>query len=98
MAIIGRKRAKTRNSVRNKPMVPANVHMSTQVGWKNPQEVGRKSRVKLVAIITKRSNHMPMLVVIEITNITHRLVRSFLNQYSCGINTLHEYMDHAAHQ
>ncbi len=34
IAIIGRKRAKSRNSVRNSPKVPANVHMSTQVGWK----------------------------------------------------------------
>ena len=41
---------------------------------------------------------MPMLVVMLMTNITHRLVRIFLNQYSCGINTLQEYIDQAAHQ
>ena len=33
-AIIGRKRKKRRNSVRNRPKVPTNVRMSTNVGVK----------------------------------------------------------------
>ena len=39
-------------------------------------------------MITKRSNHMPMLTKIEITNSTGMLVRTFLNQKSCGESTL----------
>ena len=35
-------------------------------------------------MITKRSNHMPMLTKIETMNITGMLRRSFLNQKSCG--------------
>ncbi len=64
----------------------------------SPTSVGRKSRVKLVAIITKRSNHMPIFVVMLMTNITHRLLRMLLNQYNCGMKTLQVYIDHAAHQ
>ena len=51
-----------------------------------------------MAIITKRSNHIPMLVVMLMMNITHRLVRMRLNQYSCGMIRLQVYIDHAAHQ
>ena len=39
-------------------------------------------------MITKRSNHMPMLTKIEITNMNGTLVRSFLNQKNCGEITL----------
>src|SRR5438309_1629264 len=39
-------------------------------------------------MITKRSNHMPMLTKIEITNSAVMLVRIFLNQSSRGSNAL----------
>ena len=39
-------------------------------------------------MMTKRSNHMPMFTKIEMTNMTGMLVRSFLNQKSCGEITL----------
>ena len=40
---------------------------------------------------------MPMLVMIDSTNITEMLVRIFLNQYNCGEKTLQEYIVQAAH-
>ena len=49
-------------------------------------------------MITKRSNHMPMLMTSEITNITGMLVRSFLNQNSCGEITLQVIIVQYAHQ
>ena len=39
-------------------------------------------------MITKRSNHMPMLTKIETTKSASRLCRTFLNQNSCGTSTL----------
>src|SRR5271157_3325650 len=88
-AIMGRKRTNNRKRVRKSPNVPTNVMMSMMVGRKYPQDDGKKSRCSEVAIITKRSNHMPMLVVIEITNMIGTLVRIFLNQNNWGIMTLH---------
>ena len=41
-------------------------------------------------MMTKRSNHIPMLIRIETTNITGMLVRNFLNQKTCGLRTLQE--------
>jgi hypothetical protein len=49
---------------------------------------GRKSWCSEVTMITKRSNHIPMLTKIEITNSATTLSRSFLNQKSCGTSTL----------
>src|SRR5579885_1867075 len=79
-------------------MVPANVQISTHVGRKYPHELDRKSRCRLVTIMTNRSNHIPMLVVMEMMNITGIDRRIALIQKSCGINTLQVYIDHAAHQ
>ena len=39
-------------------------------------------------MMTKRSNHMPMLMRIDATNITGMLVRTLLNQKICGTSTL----------
>ena len=38
--------------------------------------------------MTKRSNHMPMLIRIEETNSQPMWLRIFLNQKSCGVITL----------
>ena len=43
-------------------------------------------------MITKRSNHMPMLMTIDTTNRIGMLVRAFLNQKTWGLITLHETM------
>ncbi len=39
-------------------------------------------------MITKRSNHMPTLTRIEITNSTGRLRRARANHSTCGARTL----------
>ena len=49
---------------------------------------GRKSRCSEVTMITKRSNHMPMLTKIESTKSQASDERTFLNQKSCGTSTL----------
>ena len=42
--------------------------------------------------MTKRSNHMPMFTKIDTMKSTAMLLRSFLNQNSCGEITLHDTM------
>ncbi len=49
-------------------------------------------------MMTKRSNHMPMLTKMQTTNITGMLVRSCFNQKSCGEITLQVIIDQYAHQ
>ena len=39
-------------------------------------------------MITNRSNHMPMLMMIDTVNRIGMLVRAFLNQKICGLITL----------
>ena len=39
-------------------------------------------------MMTKRSNHMPMLIRMVATNMMGMLVRHFLNQKICGTSTL----------
>ena len=51
---------------------------------------GVKSRCSDVAMMTKRSNHIPMFTKIEITNIAGIERRILRNQKSCGEMTLHE--------
>ena len=72
------------------PSVPVAVRMSTIVGWKFPQEEGRKSRVSVVVTIMKRSNHMPTLQRIARTTTSGRHRRTALNQKSWGIVRLIE--------
>ena len=43
-------------------------------------------------MITNRSNHMPILMMIDRTNRMGMLVRAFLNQKTCGLTTLHVIM------
>ena len=88
MAIIGRYRQNKRKSVPNNPNAPIIVPRSTHVGVKKSQLVGRKSFARLVTIITKRSNHMPMFTTRHSANIIGMLVRMLLNQNNCGVITL----------
>src|ERR1019366_464449 len=62
--------------------------MSMIVGVNMPHDDGMKSRCSDVTMMTKRSNHMPMLIMMETTNMTAMFVRIFLNQKSCGMKTL----------
>ena len=49
-------------------------------------------------MMTKRSNHIPMLTKSETTNITGMLVPHLLNQKSCGTITLQRHHPVHAHQ
>jgi hypothetical protein len=91
-AIIGRKRQNSMNNVRNNPKVPAKVMMSTLVGLYIAQLDGRNSRCRLVAMMTKRSNHMPASTSRATAMVAHRLVRSDLIQKICGLTTLQKIM------
>ena len=54
-----------------------------------PHDDGRKSRCRLVTMMTYRSSHIPMLTTIEITNSTTGEVRTFLHHSNCGMRPLH---------
>ena len=84
----GRKRTNRSTSVKNRPKPRDRIPKSNIVGEKWPQLDGRKSRDKEVTMMTYRSNHMPTLTRMPMTNITGILVRTFLNQKSWGIMTL----------
>ena len=72
--------------------------MSTNVGLNMPQELGTKSRWSEVTMITNRSNHMPTLIMMVITNIAGMLRRTFLDHSDSGMITLHVNMIQNAHQ
>jgi hypothetical protein len=84
----GTKRRKRRNRSPKKPIVPEKMLQSTQVGRYMAHDDGRKSRCSEVTMMTKRSNHMPTLTKIEITQTRAVFSRIFLNQKSCGEITL----------
>src|ERR1700733_10455257 len=90
METIGSHRMKSKNRVKKTPMVPTKVPTSMMVGRNSPHALGRKSRLSDDTMMTKRSNHMPMLMRIDTTNITGMLVRKRLNQNTCGERTLQE--------
>ena len=55
-----------------------------------PHDDGRKSRCRLVTMMTKRSSHMPMLTTSEIMNSSGTFVRTRLNHSSCGVDDVAE--------
>src|SRR5437763_326906 len=88
IATTGRNRQNSRNSVKNNPKLPISIRMSMIVGLKSHQLDGRKSRDSDVTMITKRSNHMPMLAKNAAMKTTSRLVRIDLNHRICGATAL----------
>src|SRR5262249_1102043 len=83
--IIGSKRMKRNVINMNWPIVPKNKPKSQRVGEYKVQDDGRKSRLKLTTIITKRSSHIPTLIDIEMPNSQYTLVRIGRIQSSCGM-------------
>src|SRR5215470_8559702 len=77
-------------SVKKKPSVPTNIEISNTVGEYMPHDDGRKSRWRLVTMITNLSSHMPMLTMIEITNSQNSLSLNRLNQRSWIDAPLHK--------
>src|SRR5438270_7605274 len=65
MEMTGRKRTNKNSSARNRPSVPTKVITSQREGWNMPHDDGRKSRCRLMAMMTKRSSHMPMFTMME---------------------------------
>src|SRR6266550_6987885 len=86
--IIGKKRMNRNNKLRKSPIVPRNIEKSQIVGLYIAQDEGRKSRCRLVTIITNRSSHIPMLTMSELTNKSGTFQRTFLDHRSCGITML----------
>ena len=80
-------------SARKSPIVPTNVAQSQIVGKYIPQDEGRKSRWRLVTTMTNRSSHIPIDTTTAIPNSTGGLVRTRLNQRSCGATMLQSISD-----
>src|SRR5215210_1840948 len=66
-----------------------NIVQSNIVGLYIAHEEGKKSRFKLVTMMTKRSSHMPALTISEIMKSQKALSRNLLNQRSCIEAPLH---------
>ncbi len=66
--------------------------MSTAVGKNMPHSPGRKARCKLVTMMTKRSNHMPIVTRNETAKMAAGLVRNFRIQKTWGLTTLQKIM------
>ena len=92
IAMMGRKRQNSKYKLMKIPKLPNNISPSYIVGLKYPHELGKKSRLKEVTVITNRSNHIPMFTKIETITMIHGVVLNFLNQNNCGEITLHETM------
>jgi len=84
----GRNLAKPRKSVKNKPNEKIKSLISNRVGWNMAQLEGRKSRCSDVAIITNRSNHIPIFTITHRTNVHAILLRIVFDQKSWGVMTL----------
>src|SRR3954453_24163944 len=77
--MIGTNLTKRKISVKKNPSVPMNIVQSKIVGEYIAQDDGRKSCCKLVTMITKRSSHIPILTMIEMTKSQNSLSRKRLN-------------------
>src|SRR5262249_10343812 len=88
MEIAGRKRTNRKMRVAKSPRGPRKPAESYFVPAYIPQDEGRKSRCRLVTMITNRSSHMPMLTTNDITNSTPTFVRRFFTQSRFGATTL----------
>src|SRR5688572_28089050 len=80
--MIGKNRTNRNISEKKNPSVPTNIVMSHIDGAYIPHDDGRKSRLRLVIMITKRSSHIPILTITEITNSQNALSRKRLNHNS----------------
>ena len=77
-AITGNVLAYNKNRTKKKPMVPINIPTSTNVGSKRHHDEGRCPLLNTMAMISKRSNHIPILMAIEIKNDQTKLLLIFL--------------------
>src|SRR4029079_11320039 len=96
--IIGTNRTNRKMSDANMPSVPTKVAQSHTVPAYAPHEDGRKSRLRLVTTITKRSSHMPVFTMSEIRKRSGMFVRTFLNHSVCGMTPLQKMSVQYAYQ
>src|SRR5207237_8308308 len=84
IAIIGRKRMKSRKSDRKIPWVPMKVQMSTDVGMNKLQELGRKSRCDPPTMMMKRGNNITEMTHSKRRDTTKAMRRHERNRQRCG--------------
>src|ERR1051326_6467494 len=89
MEIAGISRMNIKKSRVKKPMVPTKIATSQRVNQYMPQELGTKSRWRLITTITKRSSHMPVFTTSETKKSLVGEERTLLNHSDCGIRMLH---------
>src|SRR6185436_12432322 len=94
--ITGKNRINRNNKLRKSPIVPRNIEKSQIVGLYIAHDDGRKSRCKLVTMITNRSSHIPTLTMIEIINSSATFPRARRDHRICGIKILHRINDQYA--
>src|SRR6058998_3692853 len=88
-----------RNHMKNQPKLPAMMPQSAHVGlYPCVTQGSNGSPARWMAMMTKRSIHMPTFTKIEITNSAVILVRTFFHQRSQGRKALHTFIVHPAHQ
>src|SRR4051794_7348421 len=92
MATTGRSRQNNRNSVKKRAKLPASIAISMMLGLNSHQLEGRKSRESDVTMMTKRSNHMPMLAKVATMKTMIRFVRAFFDQRISGAKALQKSM------
>ena len=78
-------------------MVPINIPTSTNVGSNRHHVDGKCPLLNTMAIMSKRSNHIPILMAIEIKKDQIKLLRIFLIQSNCGVKILKIINDQNAH-
>src|SRR5215471_15150919 len=86
--IIGRNLTKRNMQAAKNPMVPIKVAQSQMVGLYMPHDDVRKSRLRLVITITKRSSHIPTRTNSEATKTATVEFLTRLIHSTCGIITL----------
>src|SRR5690606_25942270 len=96
--ITGKVLAYNRNRTKKNPMVPMKVPISTKVGWNKVHDEVNRSLLKSITIISKRSNHIPMLMIIETTNVQMILRLYFRIQSVNGTTMLQIIRAQKAHQ
>ena len=79
-AITGKYLENNKKNVKNIPIVPVKIPISTNVGLYIFHVEGTNVRHNVGTIITKRSNHIPIFTIIDMMNVNVRLVLNFLNQ------------------
>src|SRR5436309_7836820 len=88
-----------RNHMKNQPKLPAMMPQSAQVGlYVALANRSNGSPASDTTMITKRSNHIPTLTKMDMTNSAVMSVRIFLTHSSCGRNALQMIIVHVAHQ